>query len=102
MGAVTKADLARLLFDHIGMNKREAADFVDAIFEEMIHQLGRGENVKLSGFGTFLLYDKRQRPGRNPKTGDEIPVSARRVVAFHSSQKMKKEVDQANVSSSTQ
>ena len=87
--ALTKAQLAELLFERIGLNKREAKDMVETFFEEIRDALERGEAVKLSGFGNFQLRDKPQRPGRNPKTGEEIPISARRVVTFHASQKLK-------------
>jgi integration host factor subunit alpha len=88
-GSLTKAELAEMLFDSLGLNKREAKDFVDAFFDEIRTTLESGDSVKLSGFGNFQLRDKPQRPGRNPKTGEEIPIAARRVVTFHSSQKLK-------------
>ncbi len=90
---LTKAELAELLFERVGLNKREAKDMVETFFAEIRDALERGEAVKLSGFGNFQLRDKPQRPGRNPKTGEEIPISARRVVTFHSSQKLKSTVD---------
>ncbi len=90
---LTKAELAELLFEQVGLNKREAKDMVDTFFGEIRDALERGESVKLSGFGNFQLRDKPQRPGRNPKTGEEIPISARRVVTFHASQKLKAMVD---------
>ncbi|KAF3998043.1 integration host factor subunit alpha [Glaciimonas immobilis] len=86
---LTKAELAELLFEQVGLNKREAKDMVETFFDEMRNALERGEAVKLSGFGNFQLRDKPQRPGRNPKTGEEIPITARRVVTFHASQKLK-------------
>ena len=86
---MTKAELADLLFEKVGLNKREAKDMVEAFFEEIRGALERGESVKLSGFGNFQLRDKPQRPGRNPKTGEMIPVSARRVVMFHPSHILK-------------
>ena len=86
---MTKAELAEALFDRLGLNKREAKDMVDGFFDEIRHALERGESVKLSGFGNFQLRDKPQRPGRNPKTGEEIAITARRVVTFHASQKLK-------------
>ncbi len=86
---LTKADLADMLFDKVGLNKREAKDMVEAFFDEIRASLADGDTVKLSGFGNFQLRDKPQRPGRNPKTGEEIPISARRVVTFHASQKLK-------------
>jgi integration host factor subunit alpha len=86
---LTKAELAELLFDHVGLNKREAKDMVEAFFEVIRDALESGGSVKLSGFGNFQLRDKPQRPGRNPKTGEAIPIAARRVVTFHASQKLK-------------
>lgn len=91
---LTKAELAELLFERVGLNKREAKEMVETFFDEIRDALVRGEEVKLSGFGNFQLRDKPQRPGRNPKTGEEIPISARRVVTFHSSQKLKSMVDE--------
>ena len=90
---LTKAELAELLFEQVGLNKREAKDMVETFFDEIRDALERGESVKLSGFGNFQLRDKPQRPGRNPKTGQEIPITARRVVTFHASQKLKGMVD---------
>jgi integration host factor subunit alpha len=91
--ALTKADIANRLFDEVGLNKREAKEFVDAYFEAIRAALESGENVKLSGFGNFQLRDKDQRPGRNPKTGEEIPISARRVVTFRPGQKLRARVE---------
>ncbi len=94
---LTKAELAELLFEQVGLNKREAKDMVETFFDEMRDALEKGASVKLSGFGNFQLRDKPQRPGRNPKTGEEIPITARRVVTFHASQKLKSMVEeQAN------
>lgn len=90
---LTKAELAELLFEQVGLNKREAKDMVETFFGEIRDALERGSEVKLSGFGNFQLRDKPQRPGRNPKTGEEIPITARRVVTFHASQKLKGMVD---------
>ena len=87
--ALTKAELAEALFEELGLNKREAKEFVDLFFESIREQLEHGESVKLSGFGNFDLRDKNQRPGRNPKTGEEIPISARRVVTFRPGQKLR-------------
>ncbi len=81
------------MFDKVGLNKREAKDMVEAFFEEVRTALETGDSVKLSGFGNFQLRDKPQRPGRNPKTGEEIPITARRVVTFHASQKLKAAVE---------
>ena len=91
---LTKADLADLLFEQVGLNKREAKDMVEAFFEEVRNALEQGDSVKLSGFGNFELRTKSERPGRNPKTGEEIPISARRVVTFHASQKLKLRVEE--------
>jgi integration host factor subunit alpha len=90
---LTKAELADLLFERVGLNKREAKDMVETFFEEIRFALQRGDSVKLSGFGNFQLRDKPQRPGRNPKTGEAIPITARRVVTFHASQKLKAMVE---------
>jgi integration host factor subunit alpha len=92
---LTKAELADLLFERVGLNKREAKDMVEAFFEEIRNAMETGDSVKLSGFGNFQLRDKPQRPGRNPKTGQEIPITARRVVTFHASQKLKSDVELA-------
>jgi integration host factor subunit alpha len=92
---LTKAELAELLFERLGLNKRESKDMVEAFFELVHATLVAGQDVKLSGFGNFQLRDKPQRPGRNPKTGEEIPISARRVVTFHASQKLKAMVEKA-------
>ena len=86
---VTKFELANVLFDELGLNKREAKEFIELFFEEVRSALENGENVKFSGFGSFWVRDKPQRPGRNPKTGEEVPVSARRVVTYKASQKIK-------------
>ncbi len=91
---LTKADLADILFEKVGLNKREAKDMVESFFEEVRVALEAGEGVKLSGFGNFQLRDKPRRPGRNPKTGEEIPITARRVVTFHASQKLKSMVEE--------
>ena len=93
---LTNAEIAELLFDNVGLNKREAKDMVEAFFEVIRDALESGDSVKLSGFGNFQLRDKPQRPGRNPKTGEEIPITARRVVTFHASQKLKGMVEEAN------
>ncbi len=89
---LTKAQLADLLFDQIGLNKREAKDMVDAFFELLCRELIDGEDVKLSGFGNFQIRTKAPRPGRNPRTGELIPIEERRVVTFHASQKLKEQV----------
>src|SRR3979490_1058129 len=91
---LTKAELADMLFEKVGLNKPEAKTRVGTFFEETRLALENGETVKLSGFGNFQLRDKPQRPGRNPKTGEEIPITARRVVTFHESKKLKALVEQ--------
>lgn len=91
--ALTKAQMADRLFDELGLNKREAKEIVEIFFEEVRASLERNEHVKLSGFGNFDLRDKSQRPGRNPKTGEEIPITARRVVTFRPGQKLKQRVE---------
>ncbi|MEO6148271.1 MAG: integration host factor subunit alpha [Sulfuriferula sp.] len=93
---LTKAELADMLFEKVGLNKREAKDMVESFFEEIRIALESGDTVKLSGFGNFQLRDKPQRPGRNPKTGEEMPITARRVVTFHASQKLKSQVEDAH------
>jgi integration host factor subunit alpha len=91
--ALTKAQMADRLFDELGLNKREAKEIVEMFFDEIRRSLERNEQVKLSGYGNFELRDKGQRPGRNPKTGEEIPISARRVVTFRPGQKLKARVE---------
>ena len=86
---ITKADLADYLCEKVGLNKREAKEFVDLFFEELRSALLSEESIKLTGFGNFDVRRKSERPGRNPKTGQQIPVSARKVVTFHASQKLK-------------
>ncbi len=93
MAALTKADMAEKLFNDLGLNKREAKEVVELLFEEVRSSLIENEQVKLSGFGNFDLRDKNERPGRNPKTGESIPVSARRVVTFKPGQKLKARVE---------
>jgi integration host factor subunit alpha len=92
--ALTKADLAENLFNELGLNKREAKEFVELFFEKIRAALAEGQQVKLSGFGNFTLRNKNPRPGRNPKTGEEIPITARRVVTFRASHKLKGRVEQ--------
>jgi integration host factor subunit alpha len=91
--SLTKAEIADHLFEEVGLNKREAKEFVDSFFEAIRDALESGDNVKLSGFGNFQLREKNQRPGRNPKTGEEIPISARRVVTFRPGQKLRARVE---------
>ena len=89
---LTKVDLVNILFDEVGLNKREAKEFVELFFEKICLSLEDGTNVKLPGLGSFLLRDKAPRPGRNPKTGTEVAIDARRVVTFRASQKLKKNI----------
>jgi integration host factor subunit alpha len=91
--ALTKAEMAERLFEELGLNKREAKELVEMFFEEIRQALEDGQQVKLSGFGNFDLREKGQRPGRNPKTGEEIPITARRVVTFRPGQKLKARVE---------
>ncbi len=91
--ALTQADMAEGLFNEMGLNKKEARELVDLFFEELEASLVAGEQVKLAGFGNFDLRDKKERPGRNPKTGEEIPIPARRVVTFRPGQKLKARVE---------
>ncbi len=86
---LTKADMVESLFNEMGLTKREAGELIDLTFQELAASLAVGEQVKLSGFGNFGLRDKKERPGRNPKTGEKIPISARRVVTFRAGEKLK-------------
>ena len=90
---LTKADLAKHLNESIGISYREAKEIIESFFEQISHALIKGIEVKLSGFGNFILNDKKERPGRNPRTGEVVPVSARRVVTFHCGQKLKARVE---------
>ena len=89
---LTKAELAELLFERLGLNKRESKDMVEAFFDLVHHTLVEGHDVKLSGFGNFNIRRKAPRPGRNPRTGEAIPIKARNVVTFHASHKLKEAV----------
>ncbi len=91
--ALTKADMAESLFNEMGLNRREARELVDLFFEELAASLAVGEQIRLGGFGNFYLRDKKERPGRNPKTGEKIPISARRVVKFRAGQKLRARVE---------
>ncbi len=91
--ALTKADMAKSLFNEIGLNKQEARELVDLFFQELEACLAVGEQIRLSGFGNFHLRDKSERPGRNPKTGEEVPIPARRVVTFRPGQKLRARVE---------
>ncbi|MCF6301046.1 MAG: integration host factor subunit alpha [Proteobacteria bacterium] len=90
---VTKTELAEILYMGVGLNKREANEFVSVFFETIKQQLLNGHGVKLSGFGNFELRDKKSRPGRNPKTLEEISITARRVVAFKPGQKLRHTIE---------
>ena len=90
--ALTKAHLAELLFEQIGLNKRESKEMIDAFFELISERLVEGKDVKISGFGNFQIRTKAPRPGRNPRTGEAIPLEARRVVTFHASHKLKDQI----------
>jgi integration host factor subunit alpha len=90
---LTKVDMAESLFKELGFDKREAHDLVDLFFQEMKASLAAGEQVKLSGFGNFELRDKSERPGRNPKTGEDVLIPARRVVTFSAGQKLRARVE---------
>ena len=87
--ALTKAQLSELLFEQIGLNKRESKDMVDAFFDLVSRSLVDGDDVKITGFGNFQIRTKSPRPGRNPRTGEAIPIKARNVVTFHASHKLK-------------
>ena len=95
--AVTKAQLADLLFDQLGLNKRESKDMVDAFFDLITGQVVDGVDVKISGFGNFQIRTKAPRPGRNPRTGEAIAIDARRVVTFHASHKLKDQIQDDKV-----
>ena len=90
--ALTKAEMAERLYEGVGLNKREAKEFVDAFFDALREALEQGRQVKLSGFGNFDLRRKNQRPGRNPKTGIEVPIAPRRVLTFRASQMMRDKI----------
>ena len=94
--ALTKAEVAEHLFEKVGLSKRDAKDMVEMFFEDIRETLESGEQVKLSGFGNFDLREKSERPGRNPKTGEDIPISARKVVTFRPGQKLKSRVEDGN------
>lgn len=93
MTTLTKADIAKFLDEEIGLTNREAKEIVELYFENISQALINGQQVKLSGFGNFILNDKGERPGRNPRTGELVPVTARRVATFHAGQKLKARVE---------
>tara|TARA_B100001778_G_scaffold44714_1_gene32480 strand:+ start:60 stop:356 length:297 start_codon:yes stop_codon:yes gene_type:complete len=96
--ALTKAEIAETLYDELGLNKREAKEFVEIFFNEISNTLVSGLDVKISGFGNFILRDKKERPGRNPKTGEDVTISSRRVVTFRAGQKLKTRVENNAIS----
>ena len=91
-GTLTRADLSEALHRQIGLSRADSAKIVEQILNEMCEALSRGENVKISGFGTFVLRDKGERIGRNPKTGIEVPIAPRRVLTFRASQMMRERI----------
>jgi len=93
---LTRADLADAIVRDVGLSRQDSAEFVDTIFDKMTEAMVRGETVKLSSFGAYQVRDKKERMGRNPKTGEEVPISARRVVVFKASQVLKDRVDAGN------
>ncbi len=93
---LTRVDLASAVVREVGLSRQDSAEFVDTILNKVADALVRGESVKLSSFGAFHVRDKNQRMGRNPKTGEEVPISARRVVVFKASQVLKDRVDAHN------
>jgi|TARA_B100001758_G_C18330960_1_gene568776 integration host factor subunit alpha len=96
--ALTKAEIAEQLYEELGLNKREAKEFVEIFFGEISDILVEGSDVKISGFGNFILRDKKARPGRNPKTGEDVEISSRRVVTFRAGQKLKERVENNAIS----
>ena len=94
-GTLTRADLAESLHRKVGLSRAESANLVEQILDRMSGALAKGENVKISGFGTFVLRDKGQRIGRNPKTGIEVPIAPRRVLTFRASQMMRDRIVEA-------
>jgi len=94
--ALTKAEISEHLYEKVGLSKRDSKDLVEDFFEEIRETLETGDQVKLSGFGNFDLRVKSERPGRNPKTGEDIPISARKVVTFRPGQKLKTRVEEGN------
>jgi integration host factor subunit alpha len=91
-GTLTRADLAETINRKLGFSRAESLDLVEEILEQMTKALDRGENIKVSGFGSFILRDKNERVGRNPKTGVEVPITSRRVLTFRASQQLKERV----------
>ena len=96
VGTLTRADLAEIINRRMGLSRAESLDMVESILDKMSKALEGGENVKISGFGTFVLRDKRERIGRNPKTGVEVPITPRRVMTFRASQLLKEKIAKAD------
>ena len=95
VGTLTRADLAEAIHREVGLSRADSGEMVEQILHEMCHALSEGENVKISGFGTFVLRDKGERVGRNPKTGVEVPIEPRRVLTFRASQMMRERIGAA-------
>lgn len=98
--AMTKADIVETLYEKVGFSKKEAADLVEMVFETLKNTLSQGQKIKISGFGNFVVRDKRSRIGRNPQTGESIEISARRVLTFRPSQVLRAEVNSSLVTKS--
>ena len=94
MKTVTRLDVAEAIYTEIGLSRKDSNEILDMIVDEIVNELSRGNDVKLSSFGTFSLRDKRARTGRNPKTGVEAVISSRRVISFKPSQTMRKQINQ--------
>ena len=97
MGTLTRADLAETINRKMGFSRAESLQLVEAILRHLCHSLSNGENVKISGFGSFILRDKSERVGRNPKTGVEVPITPRRVLTFRASQLMKERIQESGI-----
>ena len=97
VGTLTRADLAETINRKMGLSRAESLQLVEAVLRHMCHSLSNGENVKISGFGSFILRDKSERVGRNPKTGIEVPITPRRVLTFRASQLMKERIQESGM-----
>ena len=93
MKTITRADVAETIYEEIGLSRKDSNDILDMILDEIVKELSNGKDVKLSSFGTFSLRDKKERSGRNPKTGVEAVISSRRVISFKPSQTMRKVIN---------
>lgn len=93
MKTITRADVAETIYEEIGLSRKDSNDILDMILDEIVKELSAGNDVKLSSFGTFSLRDKKERSGRNPKTGVEAVISSRRVISFKPSQTMRKQIN---------